>query len=275
MLKSLFRLGTTALYSASLFHFFAIVFVIAEAFTDSVIDRFIYIVLYPAYGDISETSVPYLIACLLPTKPVRRFIIIIYIPVICLWRAGRKTQRRRHSSCENFEPLVEGDCSLLPPPPQQNRSQRKQANPYKTKRFLCRIERRLEKGWNCCSRQCARPFVWIARRQILLVVHYGRSLWGFCYLVFITGPITACRNANKWFSDPESVEVNDQHLRGRSLKEFPKQPRSSSLLLGNRSLSWGELVHLKDERYQTILKTYSKRVCLVFSAFFTSSSISF
>lgn len=286
MLKSLCRFGTTALYSASLFHFFAIVLVIAEAFTDSVIDRVIYIVLYPAYGDVSETSVPYLIACLLPTKPVRRFIIIIYIPVICLWRAGRKTQRRRPSSCENFDPLVEGECGLMPPlqplvegdcglipPLQLNRSQRKkQVYLYRPKRFLCRVERRLEKGWRCCSRQCARPFVWVARHQILLAVHYGRRLWGFCYLVLVTGPVAVCRNAVKWFNgDVESVELDGQQLKGRSMWEFPKQLRSSSLLLrSRRSLSWGELVHLKDERYQTILKSYSKRVCLILFSFLFS-----
>jgi len=62
---------------------------------------------------------------------------------------------------------------------------------------------------------------------------------------------------------PDARSGRDSSFRRcdeRSLEVRMRQRRWVGLGLGERSMSWGELVHLGDEKYQDVLKQYNNRV---------------
>lgn len=256
MLKSLFEMSVAPFCSASLLRWFAVVVVVVELLTGSVFDGFVYIILYPAYGDVYETSVPCLIAYLLPTKPVRRLMFIFCIPVVCLWNVGRKT-RQRHGA--DLKVVDENKVSLRQL--KTSLSRRRRLFSYSSKKIF-EVYSSVQR--NCQSNRVCRyywPYLRLSFRLFLPAGNCIKRLWSIVWWNAVCKPFLAqnCTNVqlrNSVCSHPGS---GDGSPSGESETLPGLLPLSG---WRQRCLSWGELVYLNDERYQVILRSYSLRVSI-------------
>lgn len=87
-------------------HLMVILLALIETFTGAVIDCVIYTIFYPISldHDASAASDYYFTAYLLPTKHFYRLIIVLYVPILYLWRShgvGRLAEGSLHTSADS------------------------------------------------------------------------------------------------------------------------------------------------------------------------------
>lgn len=254
MLKSMFEMSVAPFCSTNLLQWFTVVVVVVELLTGSVFDGFVYIILYPAYGDVYETSVPCLIAHLLPTKPVRRLMFIFCIPVVCLWNVGRKT---RQGHCADLEVMDENKVGLRQL--KKSPSRRRRLFSYSSRKIF-EVYTSLQQ--NCQSNSVCRyywPYLQFSYRLFLPAGNCIRRLWNVICWNAVCKPFLAQNSTDVRLRNSAcSLSSSGEGSPNRESETLPGfMPLSS---WRQRSLSWGELVYLNDERYQIILRSYSLRV---------------